>query len=202
MKKQFFILMALSALLVLSACGGTKSEGADTSGNSGSVTEEVAKQDTEANAAEETTAAPEETEKKDETAPAKKPGEKFTLEDWEIVLDSFEFNEKVSDGMFSSSADEGNKFLVLNYTVTNNGKEAKDFTAMFGGVKMKAVFKGEYEYDYTITMIDGDMSSGSIKPLASKTGFVVMEVPDSVAESDESLIVKLEQGEKAEIALR
>ena len=72
---------------------------------------------------------------------------------WEVVLDSFEFNQKVSDTYFSSSADEGNKFLVLNYTVTNEGTEADNFTSMIGGVEMKAIFKDKYEYKYTITMI-------------------------------------------------
>ncbi|MNT99450.1 hypothetical protein D3C72_2423020 [compost metagenome] len=52
-------------------------------------------------------------------------------------------------------------------------------------------------------MIDGDLSKENIKPLASKSGFVVVEVPDAVSESTESLIVKLEEeGDKATITLR
>ncbi|MNE99432.1 hypothetical protein D3C80_1981110 [compost metagenome] len=68
---------------------------------------------------------------------------------------------------------------------------------------MDVIFKDQYEYDYTITMIDGDLSKENIKPLASKSGFVVVEVPDAVSESTESLIVKLEEeGDKATITLR
>lgn len=86
--------------------------------------------------------------------------------------------------------------------VTNNGKEAKDFTSIIGGVSMKAIFKEEYEYNYTVTMIDGDLGTGSIKPLATKSGFVVIEVPDGVADSKESLVIKLEDQDKAQITLR
>ncbi|MNZ65152.1 Telomeric repeat-binding factor 2 [compost metagenome] len=123
--------------------------------------------------------------------------------DWEVVLNSFEFNQKVSDEYFSSSADEGNKFLILNYTVTNQGTEADNFTSMIGGVEMKALFQDKYEYTYTITMIDKDLSKESIKPLSSKTGFVVMEVPDTVAKSEDGLILKLAKDKaKATINLR
>lgn len=68
---------------------------------------------------------------------------------------------------------------------------------------MKAIFKDKYEYTYTITMIDKDLSNESIKPLSSKTGFVVMEVPDTVANSEDGLILKLEKDkDKATINLR
>lgn len=74
---------------------------------------------------------------------------------------------------------------------------------MARGVGMKAIFKDKYEYKYTITMIDQDLSKESIKPLSSKSGFVVMEVPDTVAESQDSLILRLEKNkDKATINLR
>ncbi|MNC35898.1 hypothetical protein D3C75_843980 [compost metagenome] len=68
---------------------------------------------------------------------------------------------------------------------------------------MKAVFQDKYEYKYTVTMIDKDLSKESIKPLSSKTGFVVMEVPDTVAKSEDGLVLKLETDQdKATINLR
>ena len=200
MRTKFGLILMICAFLVISACGNNPSSS------------DSAKQSESANAAGETVK--DEPSKEATTEPAKeepkeepkevsnKPGEKFTLGDWEVVLDSFEFDQKVSADMFSSSADEGNKFLILNYTVTNNGKEAKDFTSIIGGVSMKAIFKEEYEYNYTVTMIDGDLGTGSIKPLATKSGFVVIEVPDSVADSKESLVIKLEDQDKAQITLR
>lgn len=196
MRTKFGFILMICAFLVISACVNNPTSSDST------------KQDESVNAAGETVN--DEPSKEATTEPAKeepkeasnKPGEKFTLGDWEVVLDSFEFDQKVSADMFSSSADEGNKFLILNYTVTNNGKEAKDFTSIIGGVSMKAIFKEEYEYNYTVTMIDGDLGTGSIKPLATKSGFVVIEVPDGVADSKESLVIKLEDQDKAQITLR
>ncbi|MNZ57595.1 Telomeric repeat-binding factor 2 [compost metagenome] len=201
-KLYLFSVMAL-LLLLMSACGGSSPTTADTPAGNAEATDKGK----EGNSEKEPTQEPEPTKEPEPTEEPKeasyKPGDKFTLGKWEVVLDSFEFNQKVSDDMFSSSADEGSKFIILKYTVTNNGTEADDFTAMFNGVKMDVIFKDQYEYDYTITMIDGDLSKENIKPLASKSGFVVVEVPDAVSESTESLIVKLEEeGDKATITLR
>lgn len=191
MRKASLGILFAALLILATACG----DAASTSTGAQNANAAVKDQGTEANANNEQTgeAAAEEPAKEPEAPKevAYKVGDKFNLGDWEVVLDSFEFNQKVSDDYFSSSADEGNKFLVLNYTVTNQGTEADDFTSMIGGVDMKAVFQDKYEYKYTITMIDKDLSKESIKPLSSKTGFVVMEVPDTVATSEDSLILKL-----------
>lgn len=197
MRTKFGLILMICAFLVISACGNntTSSDSPQQNEQSVDTAGETVKEEPSKEAATEPT-------KEEPKEVSNKPGEKFTLGDWEVVLDSFEFDQKVSADMFSSSADEGNKFLILNYTVTNNGKEAKDFTSIIGGVSMKAIFKEEYEYNYTVTMIDGDLGTGSIKPLATKSGFVVIEVPDSVADSKESLVVKLEDKDKAQITLR
>lgn len=194
-------------MLVLAACGGNSTtsgtpasnvevnNSTNEAGSNGQAGEEV-------EAAEEPQQSEEPVveEPKDE---AYKVGDKFILGDWEVTLDSFSFDQKVSDEYFSSSADEGNKFLVLNYTVTNQGTAADNFTAMFGGVNIKALFQDKYEYSYTVTMIDGDLSNESIKPLSSKTGFVVMEVPDLVASSEDSLILQLSKDDaKATLQVR
>ncbi|MGG4096813.1 DUF4352 domain-containing protein [Paenibacillus lautus] len=200
MRTKFGLILMICAFLVISACGNnpTSSDSAKQDESVNAVGETVKDEPSK----EATTEPAKEEPKKEPKEASNKPGEKFTLGDWEVVLDSFEFDQKVSADMFSSSADEGNKFLILNYTVTNNGKEAKDFTSIIGGVNMKAIFKEEYEYNYTVTMIDGDLGTGSIKPLATKSGFVVIEVPDGVADSKESLVIKLEDQDKAQITLR
>ena len=206
MRKTSLGILLMAMLLLVTACGGAASTPPDkqkpdttaqdqgAANNSGNASNEQAKE----------ASAEEPAQEPEEPAEASlKVGDKFNLSDWEIVLDSFEFNQQVSDDYFSSSADEGNKFLILNYTVTNQGTEADSFTAMLGGVEMKAIFNDKYEYKYTVTMIDKDLSNESVKPLASKTGFVVMEVPDTVAQSEDSLVLKLAQDEdKATITLR
>ncbi|MHA7962976.1 DUF4352 domain-containing protein [Paenibacillus sp. CAU 1782] len=202
MKKFMLLNVVLLVALVLTACGGTeKNEGAGNKNNTAnsSVVQEESGETPSEEPAEQPTEEPVVEEVKEQSYAV---GDTFALGDWEVVLDSFTFDQKVKDQYFSSSADEGNKFIVLNYTVKNNGKQAAEFTSMFGGVSMKALFQGEYEYSYTITMIDGDLSD-SIKPLSSLTGFVVIEVPDVVAESPDSLVINLDQdGDKAQITLR
>ncbi|MGZ7444975.1 DUF4352 domain-containing protein [Paenibacillus sp. TH7-28] len=203
MRKTSLGILLLAMLLLVTACGGaaptsTGTQNANTSAKDQGTAENVNN---------------EQKGDADTSEPAKEPeepkevvykvGDKFNLGNWEVVLDSFEFNQKVSDEYFSSSADEGNKFLILNYTVSNEGTEADNFTSMIGGVEMKAIFKDKYEYTYTITMIDKDLSNESIKPLSSKSGFVVMEVPDEVAKSEDGLILNLAKDkDKATINLR
>lgn len=203
MRKTSLGILLLALLLVVTACGGTASTSTGTQDANNSVkdqgpAENVNNEQTGNAVTAEPTKEPEEPKEV-----VYKVGDKFNLGNWEVVLDSFEFNQKVSDKYLSSSADEGNKFLILNYTVTNEGTEADKFTSMIGGVEMKAIFKEKYEYKYSITMIDKDLSKESVKPLSSKTGFVVMEVPDTVAESEDGLILKLAKDkDKATINLR
>lgn len=190
MRKTSLGILLLALLLLVAACGGTATstgtQNANTSVKDQGSAENANNEQKDDAVTAEPTKEPEESKEV-----VYKVGDKFNLGEWEVVLDSFEFNQKVSDEYFSSSADEGNKFLVLNYTVTNEGTEADNFTSMLGGVEIKAIFNDKYEYDYTVTMIDKDLSNESIKPLSSKTGFVVMEVPDTVAESEDGLILKL-----------
>ncbi|CAM4476839.1 MAG: DUF4352 domain-containing protein [Paenibacillus macerans] len=203
MRKTSLGVLLLALLLLVTACGGAASTSSGTQNANTSVKDQgTAENVNNEQKGEADTAEPaKEPEKPEEVA--YKVGDKFKLSNWEVVLDSFEFNQKVSDEYFSSSADEGNKFLILNYTVSNEGTEADNFTSMIGGVEMKAIFKDKYEYKYTITMIDKDLSNESIKPLSSKTGFVVMEVPDEVAKSKDGLILKLAKDkDKATINLR
>ncbi|GAA0135244.1 hypothetical protein YSY43_20840 [Paenibacillus sp. YSY-4.3] len=203
MRKTSLGIIFLALLLLVTACGGAASTSTGTQNTNTSVKDQGTAENANNEQTGDAVAAEPTKEPEEPKEVAYKVGDKFKLGDWEVVLDSFEFNQKVSDEYFSSSADEGNKFLILNYTVTNEGTQADNFTSMIGGVDMKAIFQDKYEYRYTITMIDKDLSKESIKPLSSKTGFVVMEVPDTVATSEDSLILKLEEDkDKATINLR
>ncbi|WMI82030.1 DUF4352 domain-containing protein [Anaerotignum sp. MB30-C6] len=122
-----------------------------------------------------------------------KVGETAVLDNWEITLNTTSFEQSVEDSFFSSSADEGNKFLVLNLSVKNNGTTAEHFTYLIDGVNVKAYYNEKYEYNSVLTSIDGDLSSSSVEPLASSEGFVVIEMPDSVVEAPESIVVEMKQ---------
>ncbi|RKD22544.1 hypothetical protein BEP19_09795 [Ammoniphilus oxalaticus] len=128
-------------------------------------------------------------------------GENFDLNNWKVVLNSWEFNQSVEDDLFSSSADEGDKYLVLKFSVTNNGTEADSFTSLAGSTKVKAMYDDKYEYNHLITMIDGDLSNKNVQPLSTADGFVVIKVPEIVESSSESITLNLKNG-KDEIHIK
>ncbi|WP_411343809.1 DUF4352 domain-containing protein [Paenibacillus sp. WLX1005] len=199
MLKKSSLSVAIISVMLLAACGNVAQESA-------SATTSGATEQTQSTEKADAAASAKDTESKEAEAPKEtvyKVGQTFTLGDWEVKLASFKFAQKVTDDFMSSSAEEGNKFLILNYKITNKGTQADTFTAMIGGVQMHAMFQDKYEYPYTVTMINGDLSSGNINPLSSKSGFVVMEVPDAVAKSKDSLVLNLEDDDAtATIQLR
>lgn len=120
-------------------------------------------------------------------------GDTAILNDWEVTLESAPFEKSVSTEYLSSSASDGNQFLVLNVSVKNNGTESRYFTAMLGGVNIKAYYNQKYEYKITLTMIDGDMALEQIQPLATAKGFIVIEMPETVIDATESIVVKMKE---------
>lgn len=133
----------------------------------------------------------------------KEVGETFNLKDWEVTLESFEFNESVSSGNMSSSVEEGNKFLVLNLKVTNKGIEADSLIKNGRATVIKAVYNEKYEYETSVTLIDGDLHHESIRPLSLTEGFVAIEMPDAVVEASESIKIFFEiEKDKVQINIR
>lgn len=90
-------------IFMLVGCGSQ-----ETQSNEGvSEQEATAKTDTNAEADQSNEETPKEEPKQEEAFTA--IGEAFTLKDWEVSLDSFEFSKEVEDGMFVVTAGEGNK---------------------------------------------------------------------------------------------
>ncbi|TGE39623.1 DUF4352 domain-containing protein [Desulfosporosinus fructosivorans] len=118
-------------------------------------------------------------------------GEKFKLKDWDVTLESFEFNKTVTNKResMSSSTEDGNKYLILRLNVTNNGTKADGFIKTIDGVSIKVVYNDKYEYKNTKTLFDGDLANDWIQPLASNKGFTVIKVPDKVADDSAGINV-------------
>lgn len=133
----------------------------------------------------------------------KQVGEKFNLKDWEVTLESFKFDESVSGGQWTSSAAEGNKFLILSFKVTNNGTEVDQLLKNRSNVSLKAIYNEKYEYKAAVTLMDGDLHHENVQPLTTIEGFVAIEMPDNVVEATESINLFLENGkDKVEIKIR
>lgn len=74
---------------------------------------------------------------------------------------------------------------------------------MIGGTSIKAIFNEKYEYKNSITFLDGDLSNKRVQPLAEQSGFTVIEMPDKVIDSTESIIVDFQlDGSKAKVKIR
>ncbi|WP_162462926.1 DUF4352 domain-containing protein [Paenibacillus psychroresistens] len=197
MKKAF---LGVILLVVLTACTSTTGESAnpDTPKESAAVSEASATPLATPVATPVATAVATPEPKK-----TLKVGEKFTLKDWEVTVESTKFDKDVSDDFMSSSADEGSKFLVLRLAVKNNGTEDASFVEMFGGTEIKAVYNSKYEYTPSTTLIKGDLSHESISPLKTSKGFSVIEVPDEVVTAKEGIVVSFElDGESKTVLIR
>ncbi len=142
-------------------------------------------------------------EQKNEDFEIKQIGETFKLGDWEVTLESFEFNQTVVRERVSSEANEGNKFLILNFNVLNNGTEADQLMKARDGVSLKAVYNEKYDYDVSLTLMDGDLHHENVRPLSNVKGFAVIEMPDNVVEASESINIFMEkEKDKVQINIR
>ncbi|MDQ0175986.1 DUF4352 domain-containing protein [Bacillus chungangensis] len=190
MKKLTIIGLIFLLCFSLVGCGnaGEEASGVEKSNEKEKVKENATKKD-------EVETEEEESETVQETIIAN-VGEVFNYKDWEVKLDSFEFNQTVSSDMFESSADEGNKFLVLRFTVTNKGTKADSFTDTIGGTQIKAMYNEKYEYEKLTTLLTSDLSAQNVQPLATGNGFVVIEMPDNVVEASESIDVFIGEGKE------
>ncbi|WP_052344244.1 DUF4352 domain-containing protein [Bacillus ndiopicus] len=167
--KKIVVLLFVSILLV--ACGqADKKSGSDNASKESQV------------------------EKTNKEYVTKNIGETFNLEDWEVTLESFEFNPTVAKGNMSSTADDGNKYLILNYKAVNNGTEANKLFKAKNGTALKAIYDEKYEYGVVVTLLDDDLHHESINPLATKNGFVVISIPDKVVDEAESIQLFMELG--------
>lgn len=196
MKKRTILMNLVLAIILLAGCSsqpansGTSNGSANVGSGGGDSQNETAPQENKEDGDKEEESAPESEELIEEEAGNGNEyavGDTFSINEWDVTLDSFEFDQKVSEEFFSSSADEGNKFLILNLTVNNKGTSSRSFIEMFGGISIKAIYDEKYEYSNTITLIDGDLANENVAPLASLSGFTVLEMPDQVVEATEGL---------------
>ncbi len=198
MKKHFLqktlALAALSSGLILTACnsGNDTPDASNTPEQSPAVT---------------ASAAPEESVAPDTPTPTPEPEEpvyelkeKTTLKDWEITVSKAKFVKSVKQSEYSEFVpDEGNKYLMISVSVTNNGKEEDSFLPSYifnDDVYAKVYYGDGYEFSMTnLLAYDESLVDKKIQPLSKKKGKIAFEVPDSVAEGEEELVLKIISGE-------
>lgn len=190
MKRFLAVFSAMVMLFSLSACGGTENTPASNSSTNTSSADssQLASQslDTDESGSQESYAI----------------GETATLGDWEITVTACDFKDKISDssGYGQFAPDDGNKFIVISASITNNGKQSETFLPSFAtNTDISAIinYNGGYEYQMTNLLgLDSMLVDSSMNPLTSKSGIIVFEAPDAVVSGSESLILQFSAGEE------
>lgn len=190
MKKKFLLGVILCTALLLSACSGgeTKIE----------TTTAVA-------SAEETTTEPEMTTEEETTTEAAPEetklaiNEEGVLKDWGIVVTNSQILDKISENeYYAFTPGEGNKFLFISVSISNNGKESDTFLPSFGmgdDVYAKVYYGDGYEFSSTNLLGYGNnLLDTHVNPLSTKTGDLAFEIPDAVADSEDELLLRFYSG--------
>lgn len=145
---------------------------------------------TEAETTEEETTTEAETEAVSETVPL---GESAKIGEWTVTVNNMQILDSVPDTYGQFSPDEGNKYLLITLTASNEGKKAETFISTFpmeDEISAKVLFGDGYEFSQTNLMgYTKSIISSSVNPLSSKEGDLAFEIPDSVSSSEEPLIL-------------
>lgn len=195
MKKMKLVVATATLSCVLVACGGNT----QTSTTAATTTAESISETT----ATETTTAPETTVATEVVA----MGQTTSLKNWNITVTNMQMLESIEDGYGSFNPDDGNKYMLVTITAENTGKEADTFLPSFGmneDVSAKVLYGDGYEFSLTQLLgYSKDLINSTINPLSSKEGNIAFELPDSVADSTEPLIIEFSAGnDKINFSLR
>ncbi len=222
MKKKLLTLLLMCTLSInFTACGNTSKNSAEPeppkTENEGSsdTGEETKPENTDEGEPQETGDAKAETETQpdgtnpaeavNENQPEEAPetiyeiGNSAALKDWEISVTNSQIVESITAGYITFSPnEEGNRLIQVSVTATNNGKQADNFLPSFGmadDVNAKVLYSDGYEFSATRLLgYDNDLHDSTINPLSSQTGEIVFEIPSTVADSQEELLLQFSSG--------
>ena len=196
MKKSRMAMLIFASAAVLSACGGSATQEAEATTQAVETTESATEASTEA----ETTAA--------ETTASEIPmGQTATIDCWDITVSQMQILDAVSNGYGQFEPGEGNKYLLISLSAANNGKESASFLPSFSmsdDITAKLIYGDGYEFDQTnLIGYDRSMLDCVINPLSSAEGDIAFEIPNTVAESTDKMILEFSCGnDKLDFVLR
>ena len=217
MKRKIVTLLLMCALSVnFSSCGNNNTDSsaksetsenqnedatnADESSEPENPESEESQEDADNAKPEGEDAAPEE-EPKPEESPETiyNIGDSALLKDWNINVTDAQTVDSISSGyIVFSPKEEGNKFLQVYVTVENKGKQADNFLPSFGlrdDVSAKVLYSDGYEFSATNLLgYDNELHDSSINPLSSQTGEIAFEIPSTVADSADELLIEFSSG--------
>lgn len=198
MKKNLFVPVLCAVALSTTACGSNaSSEKAETTTTEATTAAETT-------TAEETTTAPE-TEAAAQTVPI---GQAAKIGEWTVTVSNMQILDSIPDNYGSFSPDEGNKYLLVTMTASNEGKQADSFLPSYpmddDDTTAKILYGDGYEFIHTNLLgYSKSMLSTTVNPLSSKDGDIAFEIPDSVASATDPITLEISNGkEKVNFSLR
>ena len=127
--------------------------------------------------------------------------EEGILEDWAITVSNTEITDYIKENDYAGfTPDDDNRYLAIEISVTNNGKSASTFLPSFGigdSISAKILYQNDYEFSSTNLLgYSKGMHDSTINPFSTKTGVIAFEIPDSVASSEDELLLVISAGNK------
>lgn len=122
-------------------------------------------------------------------------GDKAAVGDWKFTVKGISVKGKIPNGdYYAFEPDKGEKFVCINISVKNNGKEEATFLPRiaYNDEVIAQLYYDDYEYKATeLVSYDKDICGESIKPLTSKKGIIAFAVPKKVAKKKGKLTLKI-----------
>lgn len=122
-------------------------------------------------------------------------GDKATVGNWKFTVKGISVKGKIPNGdYYAFEPDKGEKFVCINISVKNNGKEEATFLPRiaYNDEVIAQLYYEDYEYKATeLVSYDKDLCGESIKPLTTKKGIIAFAVPAKVAKKKGKLTLKI-----------
>ncbi|NBH12991.1 DUF4352 domain-containing protein [Lachnospiraceae bacterium] len=120
------------------------------------------------------------------------------LKDWTISVTDAQIVDSIDGDYGYYSPDDGNKYMHVFVAVNNDGKQADRFLPSYqmgDDVYAEILYSDGYVFSATNLMgYSNDLHDSTINPLSSAKGEIAFEIPDSVADSTEELLIQFSSG--------
>lgn len=116
-----------------------------------------------------------------------KAGQTVQFDGWDVTLNRTEVSSHIEN---IKGPDEGNVFALITFTVKNNDTESASLLETYSAKgpyrRARIYFDGKYEYNPSGLLFSSyiDLSSDNIKPLETKQGIILFEIPEEASNVD------------------
>lgn len=118
----------------------------------------------------------------------------LSIDTWDIQIHNVQIKDSVSDSSVYSEPSDGCKYISINLSVTNTGKNPFIFLpqeAYQGDIRARVVCGDGLEFVPThLEDYSYDILGRMINPSMVDSGEIIFDIPDSVIESSEEIVLK------------